>query len=147
MCRPNRTRPRKVTVSGVVRFARAAVRDGAAECDVVDAVVAELGCAPCSDLLLEVDESLDVVIEVRDRIRNALIALFLALDITYGQDKEEPKIIDELLGALKSIVNIISIADAFLNLVLVCMEAVELLGGVSQTLAEVAECIGKSKES
>ena len=143
VCRPNRSRPRRVTVKAVVRFANAAVRDGANECDVVDAVVTELGCHPCESLADDVAEALDVVQEVRNRLRNAVLAVLLSFGIIPGETMPKETFLQLLRRLLKSVKNIAGVAAALVELVLVATEAVDLLGGVAQTLAEVLECIEK----
>ena len=142
VCRPNRSKPRRVKIPAVVRFANAAVRDGEDPCDVVRAVVDELGCGPCEGLEMDVVEALDVVIEVRERLRDAVVNLLLAFGIEPEETQQKDTFLDKLIRRLRGLINIIDLANALIELVAAAADAVDLLGGVAEVLAEVSNCIG-----
>lgn len=145
VCRPKRTRQRRVTISAVVRFARAAVRDGSQECDVVAAVVGELGCGPCQGLQRDVDEALDIAIETRNQLLEALNPLFDELDVR-RTGSTSVGLVRRVLNRLKGLLGIVGLIQMLINVVGAAEDAEVVLGGVADVLALVSRCISDETE-
>lgn len=153
VCRPIRKRQRRVNISAVVRFARAAVDDGAQPCDVVDAVNREMEirykanciqCPPClEEVQKTVDEALDATQEAIERQRSSLDDLFDQLDMNRGAGKKS--VWTRLLKRLGALFNIIDLVKTLADVINAGGFSEKVHEGVAEALAETSRCIDQCK--
>lgn len=141
VCRPARSVPRQMEPKDVARLAKATVKNGYSQCEVLAAVKEVVKCPQCEKEIAEVDEGLQALEEDAKELLDAILKLLDALGIpTRAEVPEKGAPEPSWWRKLLRMFNVVSKIRGVVVSIIEIYEAVKALNATVQTLiADVRE--------